>query len=586
MISTLRTTKAGIRRVCAAMLAAAGAGVPLVAVQAQTQGQASAQTPAQILVIQGGLLIDGTGRPPIDNSVIVIEGDRFKTIGRSGEVTIPAGAQVIDVKGKTVMPGFIDGHCHWEAFWGELYLHLGITTCVEIETNQDGPWALAQKDGTNMGKIRGPRIWPSGQALGARVGELETEGSRAWRGYITINNAEEARAAVQAKKHDRYDVIKLSEYLAPDLVKAVADEAHRLGMGVTGHTWDAIASANAGVDGVEHIWGVGYTSIMDLDRRRKLAIDRTAGRIDAEEAGALYEPENYDKVIAPMVEHHVAWTPTIAKWLRPLSPSAQRFWNKEQEILADPGAIFPAAVRIVTEYTTEKLLKRYKPEQLEHTRIGYAKANEFIRRFVQAGGILKEGSDSPRGMAGLLMHEGMTMDVEAGVPPMTVIQAATINVARTFHKDKDYGSVEPGKVADLSIVEGNPLQDMWATTNVKLVVTNGKPVDIGFHKYVNPIPEFNSWQQLSEHIEVSPPAVTQATGPTLIKVKGRGFWPFHQVLLNGRELATQFVSRNELDATIPADAIADAGMYKITVKSRGEPIAESNPAPLVVRFKQ
>ena len=189
-------------------------------------------------------------------------------------------------------------------------------------------------------------------------------------------------------------------------------------------------------------------------------------------------------------------------------------------------------------------------------------------------------------MAGLLMHEGMTMDVEAGVPPMKVIQAATINVARTFHKDNDYGSVEPGKVADLSIVEGNPLQDMWATTNVKMVVTNGKLVDIGFHKYVNPIPEFNSWQQLSEHIEVTPFAVTQGSGPTMLKVRGRGFWPFHQVLINGRELETQFVSRNELDAMLPADAIQEAGMYKVTVKSRGEPVAESYPAPLVVRFKQ
>src|SRR5258708_39455946 len=217
MIARLRITTARIRNICAALLAAAGAGVPLVAVQAQTQGQASAQTPAQILVIQGGLLIDGTGRPPIDNSVIVIEGDRFKTIGRSGEVAIPAGAQVIDVKGKTVMPGFIDGHCHWEAFWGELYLHLGITTCVEIETNQDGPWALAQKDGTNMGKIRGPRIWPSGQALGARMGELETEGSRAWRGYITINNAEEARAPLQAKNPAAYALINLTDYLPPTL---------------------------------------------------------------------------------------------------------------------------------------------------------------------------------------------------------------------------------------------------------------------------------------------------------------------------------------------------------------------------------
>ena len=541
---------------------------------------------AQTLVIQGGTLIDGTGRPPIDNSVIVIEGDRFKAVGRSGEVAIPAGAQVVDVRGRTVLPGFIDGHCHWEAFWGELYLHLGITTCVEIETNQNGPWALAQKDGTNLGKIRGPRLWPSGQAIGAREGELETEGSRAWRGYIRVDNADQVRAAVAQKKKDGYDVIKLSEYLTPDLVKAAAEEAHRLGMGVTSHSWDAIASANAGVDGIEHIWSVGYTSIMDLDRRRKLAIDRTAGRIDAEEAGALYQAENFDKVIAAMVDHRVAWTPTIAKWLRPLSPSAQRFWQKEEEILADPGANLPVAVRVITEYTTEKLFKRYRPEQLERTRIGYAKANDFIHRFVQAGGILKEGSDSPRGMAGLLMHEALTMDVEAGVPPMTAIEAATLNVARTFHKDKDYGSVEPGKVADLSIVEGNPLQDMWATTNVKTVVMNGKIVDIGFHNYVNPIPEFNSWQQLSEHIEVSPLALTQGSGPTILKVKGKGFWPFHQVLLNGRELETRFVSRGELDATVPAEAIEDVGMYKVTVKSRGEPVAESYPAPLVVRFKQ
>src|ERR1700722_561490 len=569
------------------MFTKAFATVALIAAGAAALGiEAQAQTPAPVTVIQGGLLIDGPGRPPIENSVIVIEGDRFKAVGRSGEVAIPAGAQVIDVKGKTVMPGFIDGHCHWEAFWGELYLHLGITTCVEIETQQDGPWALAQKEGTEMGKIRGPRIWPTGQALGFREGEFDTEGSRAWRNYMKVPNADAARAIVRQKKQEGYEALKLSEFLTPDLTAVVADEARKLGMGATTHSWDANAWADAGVDGIEHIWSVGYTSIMDLDKRHKLEVDRTAGRIDAEEAGALYEPENYDKVIAPMVAHHVAWTPTIAKWLRPLSSNAQRFWQREQEILGNPDTNFPAAVRVITEYTTEKLFKRYTPEQLEHAKIGYQKSYEFIRRFVPAGGILKEGSDSPRGMAGLLMHEALAMDVEAGVPPMKAIQAATINVAKTFHKDKDYGSVEPGKVADLSIVEGDPLQDMWATTNVKMVMTNGKQVDIGFHKYVNPIPEFNSWQQLSEHIDVSPAMVTQATGPTVLKVKGRGFWPFHQVLLNGKELETQFVSRNELDAMLPADAIQDAGMYKVTVKSRGEPVAESYPAPLVVRFKQ
>jgi imidazolonepropionase-like amidohydrolase len=540
---------------------------------------------AQTLVIQGGTLIDGTGRPPMENSVIVIEGDRFKTIGRSGEVAIPPGAQVIDVNGKTVMPGFIDGHCHWEAFWGELYLHLGITTCVEIETQQDGPWALAQKYGTENGNIRGPRLWVTGQALGFRTGVFETEGSRAWRNYMKVPDGDAARAIVRAKKADGYDALKLSEFLPPDLIAVVTDEAHKLGMGVTGHSWDAIASANAGMDGIEHIWSVGYTSIVDLQKRHQLEVDRTAGKIDAEQAGALYQPENYDQVIAPMVAHHVAWTPTIAKWLRPLAANGERFWQREQEILADPNTNFPAAVRVITEFTKDKLFNRYTPDQLAQAKIGMDKSYEFIRRFVAAGGRLKEGSDSPRGMAGLLMHEAMTMDVEAGVPPMVAIEAATLNVARTFHKDKDYGSVEPGKVADLSIVEGNPLQDIWMTQNVKMVVMNGKVVDHEFHKYVNPIPEFNSWQQLSEHIAVTPYAVAQGTGPVTITITGEGFWPFHYALLNGKELATKFVNRRELQAVVPPDAIHDAGMYLVTVKSRGEPIAQSNPAPFVVSFK-
>src|SRR5438477_7462062 len=156
-------------------------------------------------VIQGGTLIDGTGRPPITDSVIVIEGNRFKAVGRAGEVAIPPGSHLIHVPGKTILPGFIDGHCHWESFWGELYLHLGITTCMQIETQQNGPWGRAQKQGTELGKIRGPRIWPTGQAIGARDGEFETEGSRAWRGYINVPDAAAARAIVRQKKAAGYD---------------------------------------------------------------------------------------------------------------------------------------------------------------------------------------------------------------------------------------------------------------------------------------------------------------------------------------------------------------------------------------------
>jgi hypothetical protein len=538
------------------------------------------------LVVQGGKLIDGTGRPPMENSVIVIQAGKFQAVGGRDEVSIPAGAEVIDAKGKTVLPGFIDGHGHLEDFHGELYLHLGITTCANIEIYQDGPWTLAQKQGTNLGKIRGPRIWMSGRAIGGVSTGHDAFGSRTARDNIIVTTPDEVRKAVQRKKELGCDILKVNEFLSLDLLKVAVDEAHGLGMPVAAHSWDVVGSVEAGVDAIEHIWSVGYSSIPYAPARRKLAEDRLGGVIDQELAGAYYQTENFDAVIGAMVEHHVAWTPTIAKWLRPLSPSAKRFRERENEILNDPNADLPASVRTVTDNAYDKLLKRYTPEQLEQARVGYEKASEFIRRFVQAGGILKEGSDPPRGMAALLMHQALAMDVEAGVPPMKAIQAATLDVARTFRKDEDYGSIEPGKIADLSIVEGDPLQDIWMTQNVKMVVMDGKVIDIGFTKYKNPIPSFYSYQSLPLDLEISPLFLTEGSGPTTLKVRGHGgIWPFHRVMLNGEPLPTSFVSKDELKAIVPPEAIPKAGTYIVTLKCEGEPFPESNRAPLVVGFK-
>jgi imidazolonepropionase-like amidohydrolase len=543
--------------------------------------------PEKTLVVQGGTLIDGTGRPPIENSIIVINAGKFQAVGKRGEMSAPPDAQVIDAHGKTVLPGFIDGHGHLEDFHGELYLHLGITTCAQIELYQDGPWSLAQKQGTDLGKIRGPRIWMSGRAIGAVGTGHDAFGSRTFRDNIIVTTPDEVRKAVHRKKELGCDILKVNEFLSMDLVKLAVDEAHRLDMPVAAHSWDAIASARAGVDAIEHIWSVGYSSIPYAPARRKLAEDRLGGVIDQELAGAYYQTEYYDEVIATMVERQVAWTPTIAKWLRPLSPSAERFRERENDILNNPDADLPAAVRTVTDNAYEKLLKRYTAAQLEQAKIGYEKANEFIRRFVQAGGILKEGSDPPRGMAALLMHQALVMDVEAGVPPMTAIQAATLNVARTFKRDKDYGSVEPGKVADLSIVEGNPLQDIWMTQNVKMVVMDGKVIDIGFRKYKNPIPSFYSYQSLPLDLEISPLFLIEGSGPTVMKVRGPGgMWPFHRVMLNGKPLPTSFVSKEELKAVIPPDAIPNAGTYIVTLKCEGEAFPESHRAHLVVGFRK
>jgi amidohydrolase family protein len=538
------------------------------------------------LIVKGGTLIDGTGRPPIENAVIVIQNGRFKAVGSKNEVAIPSDAELIDVAGKCVLPGFIDGHGHLEDFHGELYLHLGITTCASIELYQDGPWTLAQKQGTALGKIRGPRIWMSGRAIGGVSTGHDAFGSRTARDNIIVTTPEEVRQAVQRKKELGCEILKVNEFLSMELVKIACDEARRLAMPVAAHSWDVVGSANAGVDAVEHIWSVGYSSIPYAPARRKLAEDRLGGVIDQELAGAYYQTENYDVVIDAMVKHHVAWTPTIAKWLRPLSPSAERFRARENQILNDANADLPAAVRAVTDNSYEKLLKRYKPAQLDQARVGYDKAKEFIRRFVEAGGILKEGSDPPRGMAALLMHQALAMDVEAGVSPMTAIQAATLNVAKAFKKDKDFGSVQVGKVADLSIVEGDPLQDIWMTQNVKIVIMDGKVIDSGFTKYKNPIPSFYSYQSLPLDLEISPLFLVEGSGPTTLRVGGQGgMWPFHRVMLNGEPLPTSFVSKDELKAIISPEAIPTAGTYIVTLKCEGEKFPESHRAHLIVGFK-
>jgi hypothetical protein len=549
----------------------------------------------RILAIKGGTLIDGTGAPPIPNCAIVIEAGRFARVGRSAEVPIPPDAEVIDVRGKTVLPGFIDGHGHLEDFHGELYLHLGITTCVTINIFQDGPWTRAQKRGTALGKIRGPRIWMAGRAIGGERAEPAAPDGRTARGNIVVKTPEEARNAVCKKHALGHEVIKLTEFLPFDLVEVVADEAHRLGMPVTTHSADAIQSARAGVDAIEHIWSVGNSSLLYPPSRWRLHDDRLAGLIDQEIAGSYYEPENYDPIIAAMVERGVAWTPTIAKWLRPLSPSADRFRARERDILDNPKSNLPGAVRAVTELAYDKLQRRYKPGELERAKIGYEKANEFIRRFVAAGGILKEGSDPPRGMAGMLMHEALVMDVEAGVPPMTAIKAATLNVARTFKKDQDYGSVEVGKVADLSIIEGDPLKDIWATQNVKMVVMDGKLVEIAFTGYKNPIPAFYAYQTLPMQLDIHPTFILEGDGPINLRVRGEGMWPFHRVMLkrefgsifnfNATELPTRYVSKNELEAVIAPELTTPAGTYTVTVKGEGELLPESQRAHLIVGFR-
>ncbi|HEY2921067.1 MAG TPA: amidohydrolase family protein [Candidatus Binatia bacterium] len=541
--------------------------------------------PAKCLVIQGGTLIDATGAPPLQDPVIVIEGERIKSIGKKGELVPPKGGRVIDARGKTILPGFIDGHGHYEDFAGEIYLHLGVTTCPDIQTTRDDYWSMAQRDGIKAGKIRGPRIWSAGKAVGQTSDTSAMGGGR--RGSFPIKSPEDGREMVRWKKKMGLDQIKIGEALRGETLKAVVDEAHRLGFSAIAHSMDVLASAEAGVNAVEHHWSVGLSSIADPEKKAKIIADRWQGRLDTEEMTFYYEPENFDRLIEIMIKHNVSWSPTIGTWFRPLSPSAARFRRRELSILNNPKAKYlPEVLRAITLGPYDKY-RKWPSEKLDRIKQGYENVLEFMRRFARAGGLVRAGSDPNHGMPALDIHEEVTMFVEGGLTPMQALQSATINVAKTFGKDRDFGTVEPGKIADMIMINGDPLKDSWATQNVQMVISGGNVIDHNFHAdYKNPIPSPEPWRNIAREIDIAPRSIPQGSKPPVLTVKATAgrVARWHKIAIDGNLLETRFISSTELQAKLTPQAIKNAGTFPVTVVSPRESGGHSNPAHLIVTF--
>ena len=394
---------------------------------------------------------------------------------------------MIDAKGKTILPGLIDGHCHYRDWMGELYLAYGVTTCPNI-SNNPVDWIIAQREGVRNGSIRGPRVWASGNVIdGPPPGGAG--GLRRQRTSIIVESEEEAKKAVRALAEKGVDGVKLFERLKPQVAKAAADEAHRLGRPVFGHSLDIFNAAEAGYQSVEHSWSVLYTSIQDPKKKAELDQARMTRKIDTDEAHVYMDPAMFDRIIKVMVEKNVHWSPTWATWFRPLSIHAQEMKRRELTLLKDPR------LRYLPSYIlkdTESFFSKYEkaaPEKRNEIMTGYKMIQEFVRKFAAAGGKIHSGSDPNHVVPGYAVHVELEMLVEAGLTPLQALQTASINVAQAWGKDKEYGSVAKGKVADLVIVRGNPLQNISDTQNVEMVFMEGKVMDTSYHPdYKNPIP--------------------------------------------------------------------------------------------------
>src|SRR5213078_1825748 len=127
------------------------------------------------LVLDGGTLIDGTGKAPVADAVVVVTGNRITAVGRRGQVTVPANANVIRLNGRTILPGLIDGHLHLRDWQLPMLLPYGVTTIADI--HNDTQWSIAQREALKSGRIKGPRLFVSGARVTGPNGPVTTDGS-------------------------------------------------------------------------------------------------------------------------------------------------------------------------------------------------------------------------------------------------------------------------------------------------------------------------------------------------------------------------------------------------------------------------
>jgi hypothetical protein len=439
------------------------------------------------LVIEGATLIDGTGRAPVTDSMVIIQDGRFQAVGKRGEVSIPQGAEVIDAKGKSILPGLIDGHCHYRDWMGEVYLAYGVVTCPNI-SNNPVEWIVAQREGVKNGSVRGPRVWASANIIDGPPPE-GTGTLRRQRTSIIVDSDDEARKAVRDLVEKGVDGIKLFERLKPQVAKAAADEAHKLGRPVFGHSLDIFTAAANGYQSVEHSWSVVYTSIQDPKKKNDLDIGRMLGKVDTADVHAQMEPAMFDKIIKAMIDKNVHWSTTWATWFRPLSSHAAEMKQRELALLRNPQLKYlPAYILKDTEGFFAKY-ENMAPERRDRVVAGFKMLQDFVRRFAAAGGKIHSGSDPNHVVPGYAVHAELQMLVETGLTPLQALQTASINVAQAWGKDKEYGSVEKDKVADVIIVRGDPSKNISDTQNVEMVFIGGKKMDTSFHAdYKNPMP--------------------------------------------------------------------------------------------------
>ncbi len=457
--------------------AAASAVSPASAAPAARTSRATSD-PERLTALTGITVIDARGSNP--SETVLVRGDRILARGR--RIPVPANAEVIDLAGRFLLPGFVDAHVHSivdERISPLLHVASGVLTVREMSGS---PTLRDWRGRIERGDLLGPRS-VVGSAVVDGVPSIGSPPS-----FHLVADAEQARAAVRQAQVDGADFVKVYSRLSPELYRAIVDEARRVGIEFAGHCPDEVPfedAARSGQSSIEHLYSAWYSvSAREAELREQLA-DLTfapgdyltwAREIHRLEWAAIdsRDPAKEAALLADLAETGVHVVPTLGTY----------------EVLDRPEEVdrVDARLRYVPQpladgwrWGLENLLIGSRtPEEAAQRRLLLEERRAFVEALARAGVPViagTDGGDVPFVVPGFGLHDELAALVRAGLTPQQAIEAATATPARMLGLDHEIGTVAPGKVADLVVLDADPLADIANTTRIVSVVHRGRVID-------------------------------------------------------------------------------------------------------------
>jgi hypothetical protein len=375
------------------------------------------------------------GRYRTDQTVVVV-GDVVKTIGPSANVKPPAGADVVDLAGKTLVPGLWDMHAHLSDADGVLDIASGVTTVRDVGNDPDklDDWKKRYDDGSAVG----PKV--------IRFGFIEGRNDKAASSKVTAENEAEAKAAVELYAKRGYEGIKIYNSMKPELVPILTKEAHARKMLVTGHIpvhMLANEAVRAGYDGIEHVNMLFLNFFADHDTDTRTTTRFTLVGDKAASFDLKGKPAT--DFFALLKTKRTVIDPTLVAF--------------EDLLLAQQGKISPSIAPLVARLPVQAqrgyLLGGLPLEgKQELYKASFDKLLAMVKALYDQKIPLVLGTDT---LAGLSLHHELALYVRAGISPADALRLATLEAARSVKLDAKTGSIAEGKAADLFVVDGDPL---------------------------------------------------------------------------------------------------------------------------------